>query len=81
MTYFVLPQDGQEVRGDNLVIGYYNGKAIIKNEDNFLFFIECEECHAPQGTVVENGALNSINELEREEQETIKKLFQVGSEG
>ena len=58
MTIFKKPESDKKVRRSNLVIGYYMGKAIVKDEENnILYFIECEECHAPEGTYIENEAL------------------------
>lgn len=77
MTIFKKPESNKKVRRSNLVIGYYMGKAIVKDEENnILYFIECEECHAPEGTYIENEALTPITSLTTIEQEIIKKIYQ-----
>lgn len=72
---FVTPKSAEKVRNENLVIGYYNGKAIVKNEKDFLFFIECDECNAPEGMYVENEALTSLGALPEKEQIEIREIF------
>lgn len=33
----------EKIHNDNLVVGYYIDKAIVKNENGYLFYIECDE--------------------------------------
>lgn len=75
MTVYVKPRNPERIRNENLVIGYYKGKAIIRNENDFLHFIECEECHAPEGTIVENEGLTPITELSLQEQGEINSIY------
>lgn len=69
------PSNIEKLRNENLVIGYFKGKAIVKNDRNLLFFIECDECHAPEGTYVENEALTSIRALPEKERKEIEEIF------
>lgn len=65
----------EKVIYENLVIGYYNGKAIVKNELGNLFYMECEEQIAPEGTVLENDVLTPISELSVQEQREIHNIY------
>lgn len=58
-----------------LVVGYYNGKAIAKDELNELYYLKCEEAHAPVGTVMEPELLNTIDKLDEAEKERIEKIY------
>lgn len=64
-----------ELKKDLLVIGYYNGKALIKDELDHLFFLECGCNEAPIGTIVEENGLKPISELAEEEQQRVSQLF------
>lgn len=72
---YIKPQNIEVNRNYNLVIGYFHGKAIIKNEFDVLFFIEGEECHFPEGTIVETELLNPIKLLPLEEQKEIMSIY------
>lgn len=65
----------EKVNYENLVIGHYNGKAIVKSELGNLFYMECEEQIAPEGTVLENDALTPISELSVQEQREIHNIY------
>ena len=65
----------EKVNYEILVIGYYNGKAIVKSESGNLFYMECEEQIAPEGTVLENDALTPISELSVQEQREIHNIY------
>ncbi len=67
-------KDGQD-HWNYLSVGYYNGKAIIKNEAGRLYYIRCEECAAPIGTVVTGSAVTSIDKLPQEEQQQIQDIY------
>ena len=54
------------------MIGYFNGKAIIINEECQLFFIQCEEQMAPIGTAVPEDLAEPVEILSNEEQEQIE---------
>lgn len=59
----------------HLVVGYYNGKAIAKDEMNELYYIKCEEAHAPVGTVMEPELLSRIEKLDETEKACIEKIY------
>lgn len=59
----------------NLVIGYYKGKAIVRNDLGHLYYMVCEEQIAPEGTFLENDALTPINTLSEEEQKEIHDIY------
>lgn len=60
---------------DLLVIFYFNGKAIIQDELDGIFYLECEPNEAPVGTVVEETGVLPITRLDQAEQEAILKLL------
>lgn len=60
---------------ENLVIGYYNGKAIAKNEQGMLFYLECPENIAPEGSVLDNASVSPISDLDPEEREKIIAIY------
>ena len=60
---------------ENLVVGYHNGKAIIKNEEAALFYLKCPEGIAPEGTVLLNEDITPISQLPEEEQIEILAIF------
>lgn len=75
MTIFQTPGIGDEERGFNVVIGYLCGKAIIQDEYNNLFYIECEPEHMPIGTFVEDGGMAPVVELSEKEKKIIYEQF------
>lgn len=75
MIYFTQPKNFETNTDDNLVIGYYHGKAIVRNSYNDLFFIYCEEAHAPEGTVIPSNELSPLCVLSDEEQNEIIQLY------
>lgn len=60
---------------ENLVVGYYNGKAIVKNEESTLFYMECPEKIAPEGSVLQNEDIRPISELPEDEQIEIIAIY------
>ena len=61
---------------DNLVIGLYKGMAIVENEFGTLFYIEdMDEGMAPAGTVVEDGLMESIQNLRKVDRDAILRAF------
>lgn len=61
---------------DNLVIGHYKGMAIVENEFGTLFYIEdMDEGMAPAGTVVEDGLMESIQNLREVDGDAILRAF------
>lgn len=52
-----------------LSVGYFEGKVILKDEEGELFFLECEENIAPEGTCVPDSIdvtpLEALAEHER----------------
>lgn len=75
MTYYKIPKNLNNIRNDNLVVGYHNGKSIVKNEFGDFFFVECEESFAPIGTVAEDDMLISIDKLSMNEQQELKNIY------
>lgn len=76
MKFMKEPKNFESENWNYLVIGYYRGKAIIKNEAARLYFMRCEEEQAPIGTVVSQGkALEPIEKLNQEEQEKINEIY------
>ena len=47
MKFFKEPKQFEEEEWEHLVIGYFHGKAIVKDENGHLFFLKCEEAAAP----------------------------------
>ena len=47
----------------NLVIGYFNGKVIVKNDFGHLYYMICEEQIAPVGTFLESDLLAPVKNL------------------
>lgn len=61
---------------DNLVIGHYKVMAIVENEFGTLFYIEdMDEGMAPAGTVVEDGLMESIQNLREVDRDAILRAF------
>lgn len=75
MKFVKEPRNFEQESWHNLVIGYFRGKAIVKNELYRLYFIRCEENEAPIGTVVPDGIAEPIEKLEAEEQEQIQQIY------
>lgn len=75
MIYFTQPRNFETNIDDNLVIGYFNGKSIVRNAYGELFYILCEEAHAPEGTVIPSNEITPISYLPKAEQETIINIF------
>lgn len=63
MKFFKTPVNGDEFRNYNMIIGHIGNFAIIENEFNKLFFIECDSIQMPIGTVVENDSMQPITLL------------------
>lgn len=57
------------------VIGYYRGKAIVKDELHQLYFIRCEENEAPIGDIMERRVLEPLEKLDWQEQESIQVIY------
>lgn len=70
----------ERIHNDNLVVGYYIDKAIVKNENGYLFYIECDENEAPIGTIADEDMLTSISELPEHERDYLRRVFR-GREG
>lgn len=68
------PENFEKLQGDNIIIGFVQGKAIIETEDKELHYIEdMEPEHAAIGEVVADGTFKSIRLLPAEEQTRILK--------
>lgn len=65
----------EKIHNDNLVVGYYIDKAIVKNKNGYLFYIECDENEAPIGTIADEDMLTSISELQKHEKDYISRVF------
>ena len=75
MLYFTQPRNFETNVDDNLVIGYFNGKSIVRNAYGELFYILCEEAHAPEGTVIPSNEISPITFLPKDEQDAIINIF------
>lgn len=75
MKYYREPENFERVYQNYLVIGYYQGKAIVKDEQHHLFYIQCEERLAPIGTIVEKDCLEAVENLKPREQREIEKFY------
>lgn len=75
MVHITEPKNFEEENWMYLSVGYHNGKVIAKNESGELFYIECEEEIAPIGTVISEGVVTPLEELEEGEQEEIIKIY------
>lgn len=78
MVHITEPKNFEEENWMYLSVGYHNGKVIAKNESGELFYIECEEEIAPIGTVIQEGAVTPIQELEEDEREKIELIYGNG---
>lgn len=77
MKFFREPVNFEEEEWEHLVIGYFHGKAIVKDENNRLFFLKCEEAVAPIGTTLPKGVAEPIEKLSSTEQEQIEEVYKV----
>lgn len=72
-------QEAKNFESENwmyLVVGYYKGKAILKDEEGELFFLECEENVAPEGTSLPDSMdVTPIEALEAEEQKHLYSVY------
>lgn len=75
MKFIKEPINFEQENWGYLVIGYFNGKAIVKDESYRLYFIRCEEQAAPIGTVVSGNLAKSIEKLNSVEQEQIQGIY------
>lgn len=75
MIYFTQPKNFETNTDDNLVVGYYHGKAIIRNADRDLYFMYCEEAQAPEGTVIPSNELSPLSVLPEDEQKKIMQIY------
>lgn len=75
MRYVREPENFEKVYRNYLVIGYYHGKAIVKDELYRLYFIRCEENEAPIGTIAEQEILEPIEKLSDEECKRILEIY------
>lgn len=67
--------DGTEV-SRQLGHRHYKGMAIVENEFGTLFYIEdMDEGMAPAGTVVEDGLMESIQNLRKVDRDAILRAF------
>lgn len=80
MTLFIKPQNGEELRNANVIIGYLDGRAIIENEYGKRFFVECEPEQMPIGTYVDNNAIIPVTELDKNVQNMITEIFGKGGD-
>ena len=55
------------VMSDNILIGYYENKAIVSNELGDLFYFECPEKVIPIGSICDSE-LEDLGNLPEEEQ-------------
>lgn len=60
-----------DAQRDLEVIAYINGKAIVSDELDNLYYTECEEEWAPVGYTVPEDSVEDISNLDAEEQKQI----------
>ena len=72
----MINYSAEEIRANNEIIGYYNGKAIIRDDWGRLFFTEMEEEFVVLGDIVETKYISSIEELPQDEQKAIIELVE-----
>jgi len=79
MLYKKEPENMEAIRGDNVIIGFVDGKAIIQTEDKELHYIDgMRPEHGEVGEVVSDGSFKSIRLLPASEQANILKTLQRG---
>ena len=76
MKINVKPENFEKLQGDNVIIGFIDGKTIIETEDKKLHYIEgMTPEYAAIGEVVADGSFKPIWLLAAEEQRKILKEF------
>lgn len=60
---------------DNEIVGYYNGRYIVQDELDELFFLDAPEGLFSIGEVVSPDDLLPINELSFMEIEEVKRIY------
>lgn len=75
MKFVKEPKNFETEKWNYLVIGYFNEKAIVKNEEGQLYFVRCEEQAAPIGTVIPDGMAEPVEKLSDKEQELIQDIY------
>lgn len=75
MEYKKEPKNFEVLHELYLSIGYYRGKAIVKDENGSFYFVNCEENELPIGTLAESDLLKPLNQLEETEQKEILKIY------
>lgn len=71
------PKNFEEENWIYLSVGYYNGKAILKDETGTLFYMQCEEAEAPIGTMVSEGqSILPVKDLSEAEGSEITRIYQ-----
>ena len=75
MKFFKEPKQFEEEEWEHLVIGYFHGKAIVKDENGHLFFLKCKEAAAPIVTALPKGLAEPIGKLSSTEQEQIEEIY------
>lgn len=75
MEYKKEPKNFEVLHELYLSIGYYRGKAIVKDENGSLYFVKCEENELPIGRLAERVLLKPLNQLEETEQKEILKIY------
>ena len=80
MYYWREPRNFEKTQPYYLVVGYYCGKAIIKDEWGDLYYVVCEENEAETGTLIEPDGISRIEGLSAQEQESIQKIYRGEAE-
>lgn len=71
------PENFEKLQGDNIIIGFVQGKAIIETEDKELFYIEGMLAeHTDIGEVVADGTFKPVRLLPAKEQANILKVVE-----
>ena len=75
MKFFKEPKQFEEEEWEHLVIGYFHGKAIVKDENGHLFFLKCEEAAPPLERCFRKDWQEPIGKLSGKEQEQIEEIY------
>ena len=77
MKFNRVPENFEEETWELQIVGYENGKAILKNQLGDLYYLECEEELVEVGWMY-MGSVDEVEEieiLEPNEKEYIKSLY------
>ncbi len=79
MKYQIEPRNFETLHEQHLAVGYYKGKAIVKDESGRLYFVRCEENELPIGTLADAELLEPMELLEKTERLEILRIYGNGN--